>query len=74
MIAFGLYLIAVLCGAAGLCGHAPLLPRLVGSALAWRSRRGSRGSRVIPVPLSPARARTGPSWARADHHDRQEAA
>ena len=73
MIAFGLYLIAVLFGAAGLLGHAPLLPRLARSALAWRTRRGSRGSRVLRAVPGPSSARTAPSWARTDHN-RQEAA
>lgn len=67
MIAFALYLTAVLFGAAGLCGHTPVLTRLARHAYRPWTSRGSRGSRVAPIPLRPARARTTPSWARTGH-------
>jgi len=74
--AFALYLIAVLFGAAGLCGHTPVLTRLARQAYAWRVHRASRDSRVTTTPPGPPRRRTRPtpSWAHTEPHDYQEAA
>ena len=67
MAAFALYLIAVLFGAAGLCGHTPVLTRLARQAYAWLTRRASRDSRITAVAPSPPTARTEPrrypSWS-----------
>jgi hypothetical protein len=63
MIAFGLYLTAVLCGTSGLLGHAPLLPRL--ARRAYR-RLTNTPSRVTPNPPDPAdgHVQPRPSWSR----------
>lgn len=65
MAVFALYVFVVLTGSAGLCGHAPLVPRACRWALAWRPHRAFRASRAATTPLRPPQRppRPAPSWA-----------
>ncbi|CAL9609698.1 hypothetical protein SUDANB1_05599 [Streptomyces sp. enrichment culture] len=71
MIWFALYVFASLSIAAGICGHPPVLPRLVRAVAAWRARGQPRGYRVGRHAARRPQEPTGrrPAWARTGEHD-----
>jgi len=68
VIVFGLYLVATLCGAAGICGHTPVLTRLARQAYTSLTNTASRNSRTTEPPPEPLTGRTeprpSPSWSK----------